>query len=99
MRSGASNSQRRTRLRADYVVGQCDPKLRLAHWLFFVSVSQFLSSHLLVLCASDETEEEEVKPFRAPPGLSDSIDEEVKIRDPRPESHGCQTGVTAKAGS
>ena len=35
----------------------------------------------------------------APPGLSDPFIKEVKMRDPGPESHGCQTGVTAKAGS
>ena len=47
-------------------------------------------------CASDETEEAEMKPFRATPVLSDPFTEEVKIRYPRPESHRCQTGVNAK---
>ena len=44
-------------------------------------------------CESDETENEEVKPFKAPPGLPDILIEETRLREPMLE---CQTGVTAK---
>ena len=57
-------------------------------------------------CDSDGTEEEEeVKPFRTAPGLPDPLTEEVRIREPMSALLGllgllgCQTGVTAKAGS
>ena len=48
-------------------------------------------------CASDETEGEEEKPIRAPPGLSDPNGEDDKRRDSRHELHGCQSGATANA--
>ena len=48
-------------------------------------------------CASDETEEEEEKLVRAPPGLADPVGEDVKRSDSRHELHGCQSGVTANA--
>ena len=39
-------------------------------------------------CVSDESEEEEEKPLRAPLGLSDPIAEDMKRRDSRLELHG-----------
>ena len=45
-------------------------------------------------CESDKTEDEGVKPFKAPPGLPDPLIEETRIR---PSRFGCQTDVTAKA--
>ena len=47
-------------------------------------------------CKPDETEVEHAKPFRAPLGLPDSLVEKAREREP---VHGCQTGVTTKAGS
>ena len=47
-------------------------------------------------CESDETEDEEVEPFKAPRGLPDPLIEETRIREPM---LGCQTGVTAKVGT
>ena len=44
-------------------------------------------------------EEEEVRRFRAPPGLPDPLVEEMTIGVPMPALLGCQTGVTAKAES
>ena len=40
-------------------------------------------------CESDETEDEEVTPFMAPPVLPDPLAEEMRIREPK---FGCQTG-------
>ena len=47
-------------------------------------------------CESDETEVEEVKPFRGLFRLSDPLTEETRIRE---SMFGCQTDVTAKAES
>ena len=49
-------------------------------------------------CASDESEAQEETPVRAPPGLSDPTGE-VERRDPRHESRGCRSDVTANVGN
>ena len=80
-------------------VQTCFMVLAIVKWLGTCPACSTAVALSLESCESGETEEEEVKSFRAAPCLSHPLIEVTTKRDQVPALLGCQTEKTAKAGS